>query len=177
MFHAEGSILSATTGRRRPGSRLRFARRDVWNSRCARSSSSRAVWRGSFAEGPRRRVAELGPDETVERGRRTRCRRGRQLRGRCSAAKAVSRTGIQLVARRKMGCDSNPPPQRTVPLLFYSGDRSEPPHVHVERDDDEPKFWLRPVALAANWRFLGNGAPQGESYSCREPDCSTRELE
>jgi len=62
-------------------------------------------------------------------------------------------------------------------FFFYSGDRSEPPHVHVERDDDEPKFWLRPVALAANWRFLGNGAPQGESYSCREPDCSTRELE
>jgi len=32
--------------------------------------------------------------------------------------------------------------------LFYSGDREEPPHVHVERDDDEAKYWLTPVRLA-----------------------------
>jgi hypothetical protein len=33
-------------------------------------------------------------------------------------------------------------------LFFYSGDRDEPPHVHVERDDFEAKFWLDPVRLA-----------------------------
>jgi hypothetical protein len=30
-------------------------------------------------------------------------------------------------------------------FFFYSGDRDEPPHVHVERDDCEAKFWLDPV--------------------------------
>ena len=32
-------------------------------------------------------------------------------------------------------------------FFFYSGDRSEPPHVHVERDDSEAKFWLEPVKM------------------------------
>ena len=32
-------------------------------------------------------------------------------------------------------------------FFFYSGDRDEPPHVHVERDDYEAKFWLDPVRL------------------------------
>jgi len=31
---------------------------------------------------------------------------------------------------------------------FYSQDRlEEPPHVHVERDRNEAKFWLDPVRL------------------------------
>ena len=30
-------------------------------------------------------------------------------------------------------------------LFFYAGDRDEPPHVHVERDDYTAKFWLHPV--------------------------------
>ena len=29
----------------------------------------------------------------------------------------------------------------------------EPPHVHVDRDDDSAKFWLEPVALARNLGF------------------------
>ena len=33
-------------------------------------------------------------------------------------------------------------------FFFYAGDREEPPHVHVERDDCEAKFWLDPVRLA-----------------------------
>jgi hypothetical protein len=33
-------------------------------------------------------------------------------------------------------------------FFFYSGDRDEPPHVHVERDQDEAKLWLTPVRLA-----------------------------
>ena len=32
-------------------------------------------------------------------------------------------------------------------FFFYSGDRDEPPHVHVERDDCEAKFWLDPIRL------------------------------
>jgi hypothetical protein len=37
-------------------------------------------------------------------------------------------------------------------FLFYAGDRNEPPHVHVERDDNVAKFWLDPVRL---WRSGG----------------------
>jgi len=32
-------------------------------------------------------------------------------------------------------------------FFFYSGDRDEPPHTHVERDRSIAKFWLEPVRL------------------------------
>ena len=32
-------------------------------------------------------------------------------------------------------------------FFFYAGDRAEPPHIHVERDDKIAKFWLDPVRL------------------------------
>ena len=38
-------------------------------------------------------------------------------------------------------------------FFFYSGDRSEPRHVHVERDDGQAKFWLDPISLAFNHGF------------------------
>jgi uncharacterized protein DUF4160 len=38
-------------------------------------------------------------------------------------------------------------------FFFYSADRDEPPHVHVERDDFEAKFWLDPVRLERNHGF------------------------
>jgi hypothetical protein len=38
-------------------------------------------------------------------------------------------------------------------LFFYAGDRDEPPHVHVERDDCEAKFWLDPVRIARSQGF------------------------
>ena len=38
-------------------------------------------------------------------------------------------------------------------FLFFSADRSEPPHVHVERDSCQAKFWLRPVGLEARVGF------------------------
>jgi hypothetical protein len=38
-------------------------------------------------------------------------------------------------------------------FFFYSGDGGEPPHVHVERDDNEAKFWLDPVRLARSRGF------------------------
>jgi hypothetical protein len=38
-------------------------------------------------------------------------------------------------------------------FFFYSGDRYEPPHVHVEKDRMMAKFWLRPVRLASSGGF------------------------
>jgi len=38
-------------------------------------------------------------------------------------------------------------------LLFYSSDAEEPPHVHVERDDNSAKFWLSPVRLQSSGGF------------------------
>lgn len=30
---------------------------------------------------------------------------------------------------------------------MYAGDRDEPPHVHVEREDKVAKYWLNPLRL------------------------------
>ncbi|MBI3406905.1 MAG: DUF4160 domain-containing protein [Planctomycetes bacterium] len=38
-------------------------------------------------------------------------------------------------------------------FFFYSGDRAEPPHVHVERDECEAKLWLDPIRLERNRGF------------------------
>lgn len=38
-------------------------------------------------------------------------------------------------------------------LFFYSADRDEPPHVHVERDERNAKFWLAPVRLETSKGF------------------------
>ena len=40
---------------------------------------------------------------------------------------------------------------RTGPyqVYFYSYEPNEPPHVHVDRDDQTAKFWLSPVRLAS----------------------------
>ncbi len=39
-------------------------------------------------------------------------------------------------------------------VYFYSHDRDEPPHVHVDRDERTAKLWLTPaVALAYNIGF------------------------
>jgi hypothetical protein len=38
-------------------------------------------------------------------------------------------------------------------FFFYSADRNEPPHVHVERDAQRAKFWLDPVRLARSGGF------------------------
>ena len=40
-------------------------------------------------------------------------------------------------------------------FFFYAGDRSEPIHAHVQRDNAEAKFWLSPVRLAWNKGFSG----------------------
>ena len=38
-------------------------------------------------------------------------------------------------------------------FYFYSNERGEPPHVHVQRERFIGKFWLQPVALARSKRF------------------------
>jgi hypothetical protein len=37
--------------------------------------------------------------------------------------------------------------------FFFAGDRGEPPHVHVERDDKIAKVWLDPVRLHSSGGF------------------------
>ena len=38
-------------------------------------------------------------------------------------------------------------------MYFYSGDRDEPRHVHIERDARIAKFWLTPVRLQDSGGF------------------------
>lgn len=38
-------------------------------------------------------------------------------------------------------------------FYFFSNERQEPPHIHVKAADDQAKFWLDPIALAANYGF------------------------
>jgi hypothetical protein len=38
-------------------------------------------------------------------------------------------------------------------FFFFSGEGSEPPHVHVEHDDKVAKYWLEPVELAQSEGF------------------------
>jgi hypothetical protein len=38
-------------------------------------------------------------------------------------------------------------------FYFYAGDGSEPPHVHVDREDKTAKFWLHPVRLQSGRGF------------------------
>jgi hypothetical protein len=38
-------------------------------------------------------------------------------------------------------------------VYFHTHEPNEPPHVHVDRDDQSAKFWLSPLALASNLGF------------------------
>jgi hypothetical protein len=38
-------------------------------------------------------------------------------------------------------------------FYFFSNERQEPPHIHVKAAEDQAKFWLDPLALAANYGF------------------------
>jgi hypothetical protein len=38
-------------------------------------------------------------------------------------------------------------------IYFYSHEPNEPPHVHVDRENQSCKFWLNPVSLARNLGF------------------------
>lgn len=38
-------------------------------------------------------------------------------------------------------------------FFFYSGDKGEPEHIHIERDNKVAKFWLSPVRLQNSGGF------------------------
>lgn len=38
-------------------------------------------------------------------------------------------------------------------FFFFSNEGQEPPHIHIKAGDDEAKYWLQPVRLAANYGF------------------------
>lgn len=38
-------------------------------------------------------------------------------------------------------------------FFFYASDYDEPPHIHVERDDNTAKFWLNPIRLQNSGGF------------------------
>ena len=38
-------------------------------------------------------------------------------------------------------------------LFFYSNERDEPSHIHVQREENKAKFWLRPVRLQQSGGF------------------------
>lgn len=41
-------------------------------------------------------------------------------------------------------------------FFFFAGDRTEPAHVHVERERNRAKFWLDPVRLQESGGFSRN---------------------
>jgi hypothetical protein len=45
-------------------------------------------------------------------------------------------------------------------FFFYAGDGDEPPHIHVERDHGEAKFWLDPIRLERSRGLRRNDASQ-----------------
>lgn len=38
-------------------------------------------------------------------------------------------------------------------FFFYAGDYHEPPHIHVERENEMAKFWLSPIRLQNSGGF------------------------
>ena len=38
-------------------------------------------------------------------------------------------------------------------FFFFSNESGEPPHVHVRRERNVAKFWLKDVSLASSGRF------------------------
>ncbi len=39
-------------------------------------------------------------------------------------------------------------------FFFFSIDVSEPMHVHVEKGEKYAKFWIDPICLAYNYKFI-----------------------
>lgn len=48
---------------------------------------------------------------------------------------------------------ANRPEPARVSVLFFSGEGSEPPHIHVEHGDKVAKYWLSRVELAESEGF------------------------
>jgi hypothetical protein len=41
-------------------------------------------------------------------------------------------------------------------FFFYAGDKDEPPHIHIEHDNNTAKFWLDPVRYCKSYGFNRN---------------------
>ncbi len=52
-------------------------------------------------------------------------------------------------------------------FYFYSHEPNEPPHIHVDRDEQTAKFWLEPVGLAFNFGFGASELRRIESIVTR----------
>lgn len=48
-------------------------------------------------------------------------------------------------------------------FFFYAGDQHEPPHIHVERDDNTAKFWLDPIRNSQSRGFPAHQLREIES--------------
>jgi hypothetical protein len=46
--------------------------------------------------------------------------------------------------------------ERPLSVFFFAGDRNEPVHVHIAREERAAKFWLSPVRRAYNYGFAPN---------------------
>lgn len=55
-------------------------------------------------------------------------------------------------------------------FFFFSNEGSEPPHVHVRRDDALAKVWLAPVALASSSGFSARELNQIERLIAESQD-------
>jgi hypothetical protein len=47
-------------------------------------------------------------------------------------------------------------------FFFYSGDGSEPAHIHVERENKSAKYWLEPVRYQSSHGFPRHEIPRIE---------------
>lgn len=71
------------------------------------------------------------------------------------AVAGLTRSGVALPEILPIGyTGAMPTVLRSGPYrFFFSGDREEPPHVHVERDRNRAKLWLDPVRLQESGGF------------------------
>ncbi len=46
--------------------------------------------------------------------------------------------------------------ERGYRFFFFSNERNEPPHIHVERAGNYAKFWLSPVRQDRSYGFRTN---------------------
>jgi len=49
-------------------------------------------------------------------------------------------------------------------FYFYSNEKGERPHIHVQRERFLAKFWLDPVALAGSKRFASHELRTMQKY-------------
>jgi hypothetical protein len=71
-------------------------------------------------------------------------------------------------------CEPDGSAEWSVPILFFSSDRGEPIHVHVERDRKTAKFWLGPVRLDFNHGFAQTELRKVETLVVKHEDQLTK---